>query len=118
MIRGLSDLNYLVKLSRTKEIVVHVNKMKCFRQTASRPTTEQRSTCDRAANKPESLEMYGTRFTRPDIQTTHSGETVKDVTEFDPGSEPYHNSHPELLGVEMPKYLTEEAHQMHFAPSC
>ena len=40
--------------------------------------------------------MYGTRFTRPDIQTPHSDETVKDVTEFDPGSEPYHNSHPRV----------------------
>jgi hypothetical protein len=31
----LSDLNYLMKLSRTKEIVVNVNRMKrCFRKTA------------------------------------------------------------------------------------
>jgi hypothetical protein len=31
VIRRLSNLNYLVKLSRTKEIVVNVNKMKkCF----------------------------------------------------------------------------------------
>ena len=30
-----SDLNYLMKLSRTKEIVVNVNRMKrCFRKTA------------------------------------------------------------------------------------
>jgi len=98
VIRRLSDLNYLVKLSRTKEIVVNLNKMKkCFRQTASRPATEQRSTCNRAADKPETLEMFGTRYTRPDTQTPHSDETVKDVTESltqDPDSEPYLNSHP------------------------
>jgi len=65
VIRRLSDLNCFVKLSRTKEIV-NVNKMKCFRQTAIRPTTKQRSTRNRAEDKPETLETYGTRYTTPD----------------------------------------------------
>jgi hypothetical protein len=64
VIRRLSDLNYLVKLSRTKEIVVNVNKTKkCFRQTAVRPTTVQWSRGSRAEDKLETLETYGTRYT-------------------------------------------------------
>ena len=70
VIRRLCDLNYLVKLPRTKEIVVNANKMKkCFQQTALRPTTEQRSRRNRAEDKLETLETYGARYTRPDSQT-------------------------------------------------
>jgi len=62
VIRRLSDINFLIKSSRTKEIVVNVNKMKkCFRQTALRPTTELRSRRNRAEDKLETLESYGTR---------------------------------------------------------
>jgi hypothetical protein len=96
VIRCLSDLNYLAKLSRTKEIVVNVNKMmKCFRQTALRPTTEQWSTRNGAEDKRETSETYGTRCTRLDSQTPHSDTTEKDVTENltqDPDCEPYHHS--------------------------
>ena len=96
VIRRLSDLNYLVKLSSTKDIVVNVNKMKkCFRQTALRPTTKQRSTRSRAEDKPETLETYGTRYTRPDSQTLLSDATEEDITENltqDPDFELYHHS--------------------------
>jgi len=93
----LSDLNYLVKLSRAKEIVVNVNKMKkCFQQTALRPTTEPRRRRNRAEDKLETLETYGTRYTRPDSQNSLSDATRKDVTENltqDSDFEPYHRSH-------------------------
>jgi hypothetical protein len=57
----LSDLNYLVKLSRTKE-VVNLNKMKtCFRQKAVRPSTHRRSIRDMTGDNLETLETYGTR---------------------------------------------------------
>jgi len=98
VIRRLSDLNYLVKLSRTKEIVVSVNKTKkCFRQTALRQPTEQRSTCKRAEDKSETFEINGTRYTRPDAQTPQSDATEKDVTESltqDPDCEPDYHYHP------------------------
>jgi hypothetical protein len=81
VIRCLSDLNYLVKLSRTKEIVVNVNKMKrCFRQTAVRPTTQRRSISDMTEDNLETLETYGTRYTRPDAPTDHLDTSTKDVT--------------------------------------
>jgi len=96
VIRRSTDLNYLVKLSRTKEIVVNVNKMKrCFRQTSIRPTTKQRCTRNRAEDKPETLETYGTRYTRPDSQTPHSSAIQKDITENltqDTDREHYHPS--------------------------
>jgi hypothetical protein len=96
VMQRLSDLNYLVKLSKTKEIVVNVNKMKkCFRQTALRPTTKQRSTRNRAEDKLETLETYWTRYTRPDSQTLLSDATEKDMTENltqDPDFDPYHHS--------------------------
>jgi len=60
VIRRLSDLNYLVKLLRTKEIVVNVKKMRCFRQTAIRPKTKQRNTRKRVEDKLETLVTYGT----------------------------------------------------------
>jgi hypothetical protein len=94
VIRRLSDLNYLVKLSRTKEIV-NVNKMKCFRQTALQPTTKQRDTHNRIEDNPETLETYGTRYTRPDSQTPHLGATEKDITDDltqDTDREPYRQS--------------------------
>ena len=95
VIRCLSDLHYLVKLSRTKEIV-NVNKMKrCFRQTSIRPTTKQRSTRNRTEDKPDTLETYGTRYTRPHSQTPHSGATQKDIMENltqDTDRENYHLS--------------------------
>jgi len=98
VIRRLSDLNYLVKLSRTKEIVANVNKMKrCFRQTALRPTSEQGTTCNRAEDIQETLEMYGTRNTTADEETHHSDATEVDMTEtltHDSDCEPYHQSHP------------------------
>jgi hypothetical protein len=107
-----------VKLSRTYEIVVNVNKMKkCFRQTASRPTTEQRSTFNRAEDKSETLETYGAIYTRPDSQTIHSDATEKDMTENltqDSNCETYHHSHPrtsscgnaevQVDGIATPKY--------------
>jgi hypothetical protein len=80
--RRLSDLNYLVKLSRTKEIVVNVNKMKkCFRQTIVRPTIAQRSTRSRVEDKPDTLETYGTRYTRPDSHPPHSDSMERHMTE-------------------------------------
>ena len=95
VIRRLSDLNYLVKLSRTKEIV-NVNKMKkCFRQTALRPTTEPRRRHDRAQDKLDTLETCGTRYSRPDSQTLLSDATGEDTTETltqDPEFEPYHHA--------------------------
>jgi hypothetical protein len=96
VIRRLSDLNYLVKLSRTKEIVVNVDKMKkCFRQTALRPMIKQRSMRNRAEDKLEMSETYGTTYTRPDSQTPHSGATERDMTENltqDTDCKPYHHS--------------------------
>jgi len=96
VIRRLSDLNYLVKLSRTKEIVVNVNKMKkCFRQTALRPTNKQRSRRNRAEDELVTLETYGTRYTKPDSQKLFSDATEKDMTENltqDPDFDPYHHS--------------------------
>jgi hypothetical protein len=81
VIRRLSDLNYLVKMSRSKEIVVNVNKMKsCFRKTASRPTTERRRVRDTTEDKRETLETYETRNTGPDAPTNHSDTNTKDVT--------------------------------------
>jgi hypothetical protein len=42
VVRRLSDLNYSITLSRNKEIVVNVNKMKnCFRESFRRPPTAQ-----------------------------------------------------------------------------
>ena len=69
---------------------------KCFRQTALRPSTEQRSTSSRAEDKLETSETYGTRYTRLDSQTPHSDVTEKDMIENlpqDPDCEPYHPSH-------------------------
>ena len=69
---------------------------KRFRQTALRPSTEQRSTSNRVEDKPETLETYGTRQTRPDSQTPHSDATEKDMTEDliqDPDCESYNPSH-------------------------
>ena len=78
----LSDLNYFVKLSRTKEIVVNVNKMRtCFRQTALRPTTKQWSTRNRAEDTLQTLATYGTRYRRPESQTLLTEATDKDMTE-------------------------------------
>jgi len=95
--RRLSDLNCLVKLSKTKEIVVNENKTKkCFRQTALRPTTEPRRRRNRAEDKLETLETYGTRYTRPDLQNPFSDAARKDATENltqDSDFEPYHHSH-------------------------
>ena len=93
VIRRLSDLNYLVKLSRTKEIVVNVNKMKYLRQTGLRPTTKPQRRHNRAQDKLETLETYGTRYSRPDSQTPLSDATREDMTETltqDLDSEPYH----------------------------
>jgi hypothetical protein len=82
VIRRLSDLNYLIKLSRAKEIVVNLNKMKrCFRQPALQPTTERRSVRDRTEDKPETLVTYGTRYTGQDVTTDHSDTDTNDVTE-------------------------------------
>jgi hypothetical protein len=96
VIRHLSDLNYLVKLSRTKEIVVNVNKKKkCFQQTAIRPTTVQRSTCSKAEDKLENVETYGTRYTRLDSQPPHSDAMERHMTKNltqDPDCERYHHS--------------------------
>jgi len=97
VIRRLSDLNYLVKLSRTKEIVVNVNKMKkCFRQTALRPSTEQRNTSNGSEDKLDTLETYGTAYTRPDSQTSHSDASENDPIENltqEPDCETYDPSH-------------------------
>jgi hypothetical protein len=96
VMRRLSDLNYLVKLSRTKEIVINVNKTKkCFRQTTLRPTTQQRSTRIRAEDKLETLEMYGTRYTRLDSDTPHLDATEKNMTgdsNQDTDRKTYHHS--------------------------
>jgi transposase InsO family protein len=95
VIRCLSDLNYLIKLSRTKEIVVNVNKMKCFRQTVQ-PKTVQWSTRSRAEDKLETLETYATRCTRPDSQPPHSDAMKRHMTENltqDPDCERYRHSH-------------------------
>ena len=104
VIRRLSDLNYLVRLSRAKEIVVNVNKMKkCFRRTALRPTTEPRRRINRAEDNLETLETYGTRYTRPDLQHPLSDATRKDATENltqDSDFEPYHHSHPRASSLE------------------
>ena len=91
----MSDLNYLVKLYRTKEIVVNVNKMKCFRQTALRPTNKQQSRRNRAEDKLVTLETYGTRYTKPDSQKLLLDGTEKDITKNltqDPDFDPYHHS--------------------------
>ena len=85
VIRRLSGLNYLVKLSRNKEIFVNANKMKCFRQTALRPRTEPRRIYNRAQDKLETLESFGTRYSRPDSQIPLSDATREDTTDFDPG---------------------------------
>ena len=53
-----------------------------------RPPYDRRpsnSTCKRAEDKFETLEMYGTRYTRPDAQTHHSDETEKYDRKFYPG---------------------------------
>jgi len=58
-------------------------------------TTKQWSTRNRVEDKPETLEVYGTRYTRPDSQTSHSGVTEKDMTENliqDTDREHYHPS--------------------------
>jgi hypothetical protein len=92
----LSDLNYLVKLSRAKEIVVKVNKMKkCFRQTALRPTTGAKRRHNKAQDKLETLDTYGPRYSRLDSQTPLSDATREDTTETltqDPDFEPYHHT--------------------------
>jgi hypothetical protein len=45
VVRRLSDLNYLVRVARNKEIVVNVNKMKrCHQATPPLPSTSKRST--------------------------------------------------------------------------
>ena len=96
VMQRMSDLNYLVKLSRTKEVVVNVNKMKkCFRQTALRPTNKRQSRRNRAEDETETLETYGTRYTKPDSQELHSDATEKDITENltqDPDFDPHHHS--------------------------
>jgi hypothetical protein len=62
VIRRLSDLNYLVKLSRNKEIVVNVNKMKkCFRPKILGPEARQERERLMTRDEPETLEVYGTR---------------------------------------------------------
>jgi transposase InsO family protein len=81
VIRRLSDLNYLVKLSRSKETVVNVNKMKkCFRQTASNPTTERRGVRDLAEDKRETLETHDPRYNGAGAMTDHSETNTEDVT--------------------------------------
>jgi hypothetical protein len=64
-IQRLSDLNYLVKLSRNKETVVNVNKIKKFFREA-RQQRERIMTRD----EPETLEVYGTRSCGLEIPTT------------------------------------------------
>ena len=106
VIRRLSDLNYLVKLSRTKEIVVNMNKMNCFRQTALRPTTEPRRRQNRAQDKLDTLETYGTSYSRPDSQTPLSDATREDTTETltqDPDFEPYHHARTRASNCEATK---------------
>jgi type IV secretory pathway VirB9-like protein len=53
VIRRLSDLNYMVKLSRSKEIVVNVNNMKkCFLKSALRPINGVHETWQRTKMRP------------------------------------------------------------------
>jgi len=67
-----------------------VNKIKeCFRQTALRPTTEPQRRNNRAEDKLETSEMYGTRYSRPDSQTPLSDATL---TQDHPDFKPYHHS--------------------------
>jgi hypothetical protein len=50
----------------------------------------------RTEDKPKTLEMYGTRYTRPDSKTPYSGATEGDMTDNltqDTDREPYHHSH-------------------------
>ena len=60
VIRRLSDLNYLAKFSRNKEIVVNVNKMKkCFRQKILGPEARQQRERIMTRDEPETLEVMG-----------------------------------------------------------
>ena len=58
-------------------------------------TTKQRGTRNRAEDKLETLETYGTIYTRSDSHTLLSDATEKDMTEnltLDPDFDPYHHS--------------------------
>jgi hypothetical protein len=96
VMRCLSDLHYRVKLSRGKEIVFNVNKMKrCFRKTTVRPATGQRGKGDLPETKHDTLEVYGTRYPTRDSPTALLAAPEMESTEElrrDRIWEPHHRS--------------------------
>jgi hypothetical protein len=79
VVRRLSDLNYLIKLSRNKEIVVNVNEIKkCFRGSFWRPPTAQGKE-RRGADVTDELETFGSRRGRVWYgRTTHFPPFIAD----------------------------------------